>query len=76
MAQPAADATAFKRVPADTLFVSEPAAEWFGNPPNESNSAAWTNKNWCVLRLGLRRARCLQQQQQLTHTRLVATCAG
>ena len=29
-----------------TLFVSEPPPVHFGNADNESNNAAWTNKNW------------------------------
>ena len=36
----------FQLFPADSLFVSEPPPEWFGNPPNESGNSAWTNANW------------------------------
>ena len=36
----------FRLFPADSLFVSEPPPEWFGNPPNEKSNASWTNGNW------------------------------
>ena len=35
-----------KVIPNEKLFVSEPNPMWFGNGPNPSNDAAWTNKNW------------------------------
>jgi redox-sensitive bicupin YhaK (pirin superfamily) len=35
-----------KRVPAASLFVSEPSPSWFGNPGNLAKSANWTNANW------------------------------
>jgi redox-sensitive bicupin YhaK (pirin superfamily) len=37
-------------VPANTLFVSEPPPEWFGNGPNPQNGRGWSNSNWvrCV----------------------------
>ncbi len=46
MAAPATSSKAFTRVPAESLFVSEPPPDWFGNPPNERGNAAWTNANW------------------------------
>ena len=36
----------FQLFPADSLFVSEPPPEWFGNPPNEKSNSAWSNANW------------------------------
>ena len=42
----------FKLYPADSLFVSEPVPEWFGNPPNETRSG-WTNGNWLKSRFHL-----------------------
>jgi hypothetical protein len=32
-------------IPSDKLYVSEPDPSWFGNGPNPSNDAAWTNGN-------------------------------
>eukprot|EP00123_Amoebidium_parasiticum_P020553 comp5226_c0_seq1/m.1262 comp5226_c0_seq1/g.1262 ORF comp5226_c0_seq1/g.1262 comp5226_c0_seq1/m.1262 type:complete len:363 (-) comp5226_c0_seq1:342-1430(-) len=36
----------FRKVPAETLFVSEPNPAWFGNGPNESTNKNWNNSNW------------------------------
>ena len=36
----------FKKVPADSLYVSEPDPSWFGNGPNEPKKKGWTNGNW------------------------------
>ena len=36
----------FQHSPANTLFVSEPPPDWFGNPPNEKNNGSWSNANW------------------------------
>lgn len=33
-------------VPNDSLFVSEPPPEWFGNGPNPRSNASWSNTNW------------------------------
>ena len=39
--------TRLEKVGNETLFVSEPPPDWFGNPPNESSRHhEWTNKNW------------------------------
>eukprot|EP00212_Chloropicon_laureae_P009588 CAMPEP_0197493356 /NCGR_PEP_ID=MMETSP1311-20131121/21350_1 /TAXON_ID=464262 /ORGANISM="Genus nov. species nov., Strain RCC856" /LENGTH=275 /DNA_ID=CAMNT_0043038587 /DNA_START=93 /DNA_END=920 /DNA_ORIENTATION=+ len=37
---------AAKKVPASSLFVSEPNPRWFGNRENEAGNARWTNANW------------------------------
>eukprot|EP00730_Choanoeca_flexa_P000083 TRINITY_DN10037_c0_g1_i2.p3 TRINITY_DN10037_c0_g1~~TRINITY_DN10037_c0_g1_i2.p3 ORF type:complete len:116 (+),score=28.54 TRINITY_DN10037_c0_g1_i2:190-537(+) len=39
-------AGALNKVPADSLFVSEPDPSWFGNGPNPRNNKSWTNANW------------------------------
>jgi redox-sensitive bicupin YhaK (pirin superfamily) len=35
-----------EKVPADSLFVSEPNPVHFGNGPNEPHKKGWTNDNW------------------------------
>lgn len=36
-----------RHFPADSLFVSEPPPEWFGNAANKPDGA-WSNANWCA----------------------------
>ncbi|EDQ84431.1 uncharacterized protein MONBRDRAFT_34691 [Monosiga brevicollis MX1] len=45
-AHPYATMALLRKVPADSLFVSEPDPSWFGNGPNPSSNPHWTNKNW------------------------------
>eukprot|EP00667_Euglena_gracilis_P011632 EG_transcript_11892 len=33
-------------IAADTLFVSEPEPQYFGNPPNDPRNARWSHPNW------------------------------
>eukprot|EP00039_Didymoeca_costata_P022850 m.347479 g.347479 ORF g.347479 m.347479 type:complete len:271 (-) comp32825_c0_seq1:52-864(-) len=35
-----------KKIPAETLYVSEPNPAWFGNDKNPKNNERWTNDNW------------------------------
>eukprot|EP00045_Choanoeca_perplexa_P013766 m.157029 g.157029 ORF g.157029 m.157029 type:complete len:318 (-) comp16449_c0_seq11:2316-3269(-) len=39
-------AGALNKVPADSLFVSEPDPSWFGNGHNPKDDKNWTNGNW------------------------------
>eukprot|EP00041_Stephanoeca_diplocostata_P006512 m.87442 g.87442 ORF g.87442 m.87442 type:complete len:264 (+) comp16407_c0_seq1:594-1385(+) len=42
-----------EKVPADSLYVSEPPPEWFGNDPNPTKGKNWTTSNWLKSRFHL-----------------------